>query len=85
MNWAGLVAFTLACGVSIGLAVTLIAIAFDPTPLDAAYSEVVTMLAASAVGALGAYLGFSRRDATPPPPPEAPHAEAEPDDAEPRP
>jgi hypothetical protein len=69
-DWTGPVAFVLSLGVSIALAVTLIAIALDPKPIDAAYSSVITTLAASTVGALGAYLGFGKAARPPTSPPD---------------
>ncbi len=59
-DWAGLIAFVLALGISAALAVSIIRLAWTPQNLDEPLASVITALAGAAVGGLTTWLGLTR-------------------------
>jgi hypothetical protein len=61
VNWPGLCAFTLACGVAVSLVLIVLGPLLQDRPFTEQGAQLVSTLAGAAVGALAAYLGLSRQ------------------------
>jgi purine-cytosine permease-like protein len=61
LDWPGVVAFTLALGVSVSLIIGMTGAALNAGPLGEKTSSLLATLGGAAIGAIATYLGLARQ------------------------
>lgn len=60
-EWAGLIAFTLALGISVSMVVALIGAVLDDGPISAEKSNLLSTVFGASIGVIGTYIGAHGR------------------------